>query len=214
MRLTRRSSANVDHPAAPCRRSAVPQLAQGLIIVLIILAIAPAVMAPPSPLPEFNSDLDAYSSWEPKEYHLAQAWAGLAAAPKTIVTPDIVAHSSLALREGPANGHAWLALAWGHALGGQETEADQALAMSWRTAPYLRNLARPRVFLALDRWPRLTNRQRVLLLEDVNLLRQTDAKAFLKLRADHPRLDTLWRLAHAQITARTRQTPDLPVHAR
>lgn len=172
-------------------------------VLLGLLGIVPMIT-------EYHADLPLFTPTyrlEPKEHHLQQAWAGIAQAGATAAQPELIlAHAQAALNRGPANGYAWLTLAWGHELAGDRHEATAALLASWDNAPQLRNLARPRVFLALDRWPALPVRYRRLLLEDVNLLRQTDAAEFLKLRQVYPKLDAMWRLMAPRVRARIANT--------
>ena len=197
---------NLTHPSPSTDQSGHKNRLAPLLPLAVLLLMAVAVLPDLSDrrmqLPVFSDQLDAYAEWEAKEYHLAQVWAGITAARTPAQLDAVLIHAKEALRRGPANGYAWLALAWAHEIAEQHDVATDALLQSWHHAPHLRNLARARVFLALPRWPQLSMHHRQLLLEDVNLLRQADAQAFIALRAGHPRLNTLWSLARVQIANR------------
>ncbi len=148
--------------------------------------------------------------YEVKEYRLAMAQAWLTAAndaapeERLALAEAAAEHARTALAEGPANGYAWLMLAWAEYIDGHEAGARAALAASWRWTPYSRNLSLSRALLESRRWPELTSSERERLLEELLRANRGHRAAFAQERARDARLAALWRLALAR--DRTRRT--------
>lgn len=142
--------------------------------------------------------------FELKEYHLAMArdWLAVAAAkdlPGEIKPTAMRAaeHARRALAEGPANGYAWIYLAWAEKLAGREEEARAALSASWRWAPYSRNIAFSRMQLASEWWPILAPMEREKVLIDVLVAYGVEKERVRAEIKSNPRIRAIWRLARA-----------------
>lgn len=141
---------------------------------------------------------------ERKEVHLANVWSALEEASnagdadREVLSGFAVETARAALREGPANGYAWLALAWAEEISGRTGPAREALLTSWLWAPHSRSLAVPRVALGSRHWNELPDDARSRLLAEMRLARQANPAWFNEFVDDNNRIRTLWRLAIAQ----------------
>ncbi|MEM6664212.1 MAG: hypothetical protein AAF666_18780 [Pseudomonadota bacterium] len=138
-----------------------------------------------------------------KHSALNAAWAKIDAARTTPLPDQDAARQArdmalIALRESPANGYAWTALAWSELLSGQPRKSTEALRTSWKWTPASRNLALRRVLLAQQLWPRLDRDLRARTVGDLRYARQADPDLFHALLRDDRRLAALWRIARAQ----------------
>jgi hypothetical protein len=141
--------------------------------------------------------------FELKEYHLAMArdWLSAASAMepprKKPFATRAANHARRALTEGPANGYAWLFLAWAEKLNGREESARTALATSWLWAPYSRNIALSRAKLASQWWPDLEPVDRQQVLIDLVVAYDVEKEQVRDAIATDQRLRAIWRLARA-----------------
>ncbi len=147
--------------------------------------------------------------YEVKEYRLAMAQSWLTAAndaapgERVALAEAAAEHARTALAEGPANGYAWLMLAWAEYLNGHEASAHAALAASWLWTPYSQNLSLSRALLESRWWPELTSNERERLLDELLRSNRGHGTAFAEERARDARLAALWRLALARESTRS-----------
>ena len=133
-----------------------------------VFSTAARVAAPP-PIDDWRAGA-LRALYEVKEYRLAMAQSWLAAAndaapgERVVISETAAEHARAALAEGPANGYAWLVLAWAEYIAGHEARARDALAASWRWTPYSRNLSLSRALLESRWWPELASSERERLL--------------------------------------------------
>ncbi len=167
-----------------------------------VFSTAARVAAPP-PADDWRAGA-LRALYEVKEYRLAMARSWLAAAndaapgERVALAETAAEHARAALAEGPANGYAWLVLAWAEYIDGQEARARDALAASWRWTPYSRNLSLSRALLESGWWPELTSSERERLLDELLRANRGHRAAFAEERARDTRLAALWRLVLAR----------------
>lgn len=167
-----------------------------------VFSIAARVAAPP-PADDWRAGA-LHALYEVKEYRLAMAQSWLTAAndaapgERVALAGTAAEHARAALAEGPANGYAWLVLAWAEYIAGHEAHARAALAASWRWTPYSRNLSLSRALLESRWWPELASGERERLLDELLRANRGQRAAFAEERAGDARLAALWRLALAR----------------
>lgn len=150
----------------------------------------------------------ARSLFEVKEYRLAMAqeWlesAQAATGAERIGRAEVAAqHARASLRSGPANGYAWLTLAWAEFFADRRVEAWEALRASWEWSPYAGNLFLARAILASQWWPELNDATRNRVMEELWVARLVQPEALERERARNERLDAIWRLVWARDRAR------------
>jgi hypothetical protein len=163
--------------------------------------------AAPPPVDEWRAGA-LRALYEIKEYRLAMAQSWLTAAndaepgERAALAQTAAEHARTALAEGPANGYAWLMLAWAEYIDGDEAGARDALAASRRWTPYSRNLSLSRALLESRWWPELTSSERERLLDELLRAKVGQHAEFAEERAKDARLAALWGLALARESAR------------
>ena len=175
-----------------------------LTLFLLTIPTGPFFAETPDPSGEAKRDLPLRITLERKETHLALGWHTLSESLKTRSTgSELVLHARQALLEGPANGYAWLQLAWGRWLEGRQQDSLAALRRSWALAPQSRNLAWLRAVLGTQHWPDLAVEDRARLASDMRRARDQNADPFRSRLQTHPRFQAVWRITRHLSRAQT-----------
>lgn len=105
-----------------------------------------------------------------------------------------VAELEAGLARDPVDPWAWNELAWAHAYAGRDGDAVTALAMSYRTGPFVPPLAFGRVRLALVYWDRLPDAVRGRALRDLLLAHRRQREELEAFAGDLGLVERLRRL--------------------